>query len=361
MNSHRCCTRQLLVLLLIISSIVTTFALAADDSEKAGVLQFTAHPDGTFSVISQSAPLEMLLSRIRETTNVDIYIDGASKKRPVSINVKNISLIQLLRRIAGANYAMVYDGLTVSALHVLPKGKTQSANGDIAISEFSGQVKITNQRARMFFTPANKSKSAIDSYINKRHEALSKLSEENPNKELHAQISFKGYLSADQVIALVNENQLDPVTLNIGWKENGGGYDLKQGEAIELAIKSAAAHHERFIAELQEDANMQVTNLRQQGISDVQMQSELAFQQNANDMNSVFHSKGVPFYGVRVAATAKQLQALTSNDRKIRLVDPLWGGSVEDEIANVYPTTKIAIPLVPDNETFIPEITEDRK
>jgi len=94
MNSHRCCTRQLLVLLLIISSIVTTFALAADDSEKAGVLQFTAHPDGTFSVISQSAPLEMLLSRIRETTNVDIYIDGASKKRPVSINVKNISLIQ---------------------------------------------------------------------------------------------------------------------------------------------------------------------------------------------------------------------------------------------------------------------------
>lgn len=354
MNSHRCCTRQLLVLLLIISSIITTFALAADTIEKAGGLQFTAHPDGTFSVISQSAPLEMLLSRIRETTNIDIYIDGALKKRPVSINVKNISLIQLLRRIAGANYAMVYDGLTVSALHVLPKGKTQSANGDIAIPEFSGQVKITNQRARMFFTPANNSKSAIDSYINKRHEALAKLSEENPNKELHAQISFKGYLSADKVAALVKENQLDPVTLNIGWKENGGGYDLKRGESIEAAMKSAALDHEEFLTVLKEDADMQVADLRQKGIGDAQMQSELRFQQNANELASVFRAKGVTLYGVRVAASAKQLHTLTSNDQEIRLVDPLWGGSVEDEIANVYPTTKIAIPLVPDNETFIP-------
>lgn len=361
MNSHRCYTRRLLLILLVISFIGTPFALAGDARETASGLQFTAHPDGTFSVKSQLAPLGALLSKIGDTTNVDIYVDSESKKRPVTIDVKNISLIQLLRRIAGDNYAMVYDGRNVSALHVLPKGKTHSAKNDNAISEFSGQVKITNQRARMFFMPANNSKSTIDSYINKRHAALSKLSEENPHKELHAQISFNGYLSADQVVALVKDNNLDPVTLNIGWKENGGGYDLKQGESIELAIKSAVAHHEQFIAELQEDANMQVANLRQQGTSDAQMQSALIFQQNANNMNSVFHSKGVPFYGVRVAATAKQLQALTSNDEEIRLVDPLWGGSVEDEITNVYPTTKIAIPLVPENDTFIPEAKEGRK
>jgi hypothetical protein len=349
------------MLLLVNCFIVVSFSLEAVASEKASELQFTAHPDGTFSVISQSTPLDGLLSKISETTNVDIYVDNASKKRPVSINVKNITLVQLLRRIAGDNYAMVYDGRNITALHVLPKGKNQSTQHAVAISEFSGQIKISNQRARMFFMPADNSKSTIDNYIRKRHEALSKLSEEDPHKELHAQISFNGYLSAGQVVALVKENRLDPVTLNIGWKENGGGYDLKQGESIGFAIKSAVSHHERFIAELQEDANMQVANLRQRGITNDQMQSELAFQQNANDLNSIFLSKGVPFYGVRVAASAKQLHELTSNDQEIRLVDPLWGGSVENEISNVYPTTKIAIPLVPDNDTFIPEAKEDRK
>lgn len=361
MNYHRCYTRQLLTLLLIVSVIVAPFALANDASEKASGLQFTAHSDGTFSVISQSTPLEVLLSKIGETTNVNIYIDSESKKRPVSINVKNITLIQLLRRIALDNYAIVFDGRKVTALHVLPQGKTQPTESAVNIPDFSGQVKISNQRARMFFMPADNSKSIIDNYIKRRHEALSKLSEKDPHKELHAQISFKGYLTAGQVVALVKDNHLDPVTLNIGWKDNGGGYDLKRGESIETAIESAALYDKEFIAELQESADRQVANLRQKGIGDAQMQSELAFQQNANELASVFHAKGVTFYGVRVAASAKQLNTLTSNDQVIRLVDPLWGGSVENEIANVYPMTKIAIPLVPGNETFIPLVTEDRK
>ncbi|PIE59864.1 MAG: hypothetical protein CSA32_01750, partial [Desulfobulbus propionicus] len=85
-----------------------TFARSIEASEEANRLQFTAYSDATFSVISQSIPLEMLLSKIRETTNVDIYVDSASKKRPITINAKNITLIQLLKRIAGDNYAMVY-------------------------------------------------------------------------------------------------------------------------------------------------------------------------------------------------------------------------------------------------------------
>ncbi len=361
MNSDHCYTRQLLVLLLMLSFIVTPHSLSAGASEKTSGLQFTPHPDGTFSVVSQSVPLEILLSKIGEAANVKIYVDSESKKRTVTIDVKNISLIQLLKRIAGDNYALVYDGHDVTALHVLPQGKAQSAESAVAFSDFSGQVKISNQRARMFFMPVDNTKDATDNYIKKRHEVLSKLSKEVPHKELHAQISFNGYLSSDQIVALLNEKQLDPVTLNIGWKDNGGGYDLKRGESIEEAIASAALHHNRFIEQLQEDADMQVAKLRQKGISDAQMRSELAFQQNANDLTSVFHDKGVPFYGVRVAATAKQLHALTSDDQTIRLVDPLWGGTVEDEIANVYPTTKIAMPLVPDNEIFIPEVKEDGK
>lgn len=354
MNNYRCYTRQLLMLLLIISVITTPFALSVEASEKENGLQFTAHADDTFSVISQSIPLDVLLSKISETSNVDIYVDSASKKLPVTINVKSITLIQLLQRIAGNNYAMVYDGRKVTALHVLPPGKGQSSESTATISEFSGQVKISNNRARMFFMPADNSKSTIDNYIKKRHEALEKLSEEDPQKELHAQISFQGYMSSDQIVALVKQNQLDPVTLNIGWKENGGGYDLKSGESIEAAIESTALHHERFISQLQEDADMQVASLRQQGASDDEMAAELAFQKNANDVSTVYHTKGIPFYGMRVAASANQLHSITKDDRTIRLVDPLWGGSVEDEITNVYPTMKIAIPLVPDKETFIP-------
>ena len=341
------------MLLLIISVIAMPFSLSVEAGEKANGLQFTAHPDGTFSAISQSILLERLLSKISEATNVDIYVDGASKKRTVTINAKRITLIQLLKRIAGDNYVMVYDGRKVTALHVLPEGKKQSVEVATTISEFSGQVKISNHRARMFFMPADNSKSTIDNYIKKRHEALAKLSENDPHKELHAQISFQGYMSTDQIIALVKENQLDPVTLNIGWKENGGGYDLKPGESIEAAVESAALHQGRFIAQLREDADMQITSLRQQGMSNAQMKSALEFQKNANELSSVFHNKGIPFYGIRVAASANQLHTITSDDQTIRLVDSLWGGSVEEEITNVYPTRKIAIPLIPDKETFI--------
>jgi len=354
MKNRRRYTSQLMALLLLISVIAAPLALAVDASETISGLQFTAHPGGTFSVISKATPLGLLLEKIAEKTNVDVYIDDASKKRPVSINVKNITLIELLRRIVGDNYAMDYDGRNVTALHVLPQGKTQSAKSASTTSDFSGKVKISNQRAKMFFMPADNSKQSIDNYIKKRHDALAKLSEENPHKELHAQISFQGYLSVDQVVALVKENQLAPITLNIGWKETGGGYDLKRGESIEEAMKSAALYDKEFIAELQEDADRQIADLRQKGVSGAEMQSVLTFQENANELASVSQAKGVTLYGVRVAASAKQLHTLTSGVQTIRLVDPLWGGSVEDEIANVYPTTKIAIPLVPDNETFIP-------
>lgn len=129
---------------------------------------------------------------------------------------------------------------------------------------------------------------------------------------------------------------------------------MKRGESIEVAIELVALHHEQFISQLREDADMQVASLRKNGIRDDQMKSELEFQKNAKDLSSIFYTKGVPFYGMRVAASAKQLNTLTSDDKTIRLVDPLWGGSVEEDVSNVYPTTKIAIPLVPDSETFIP-------
>lgn len=344
-------TSQLAALLLI-GVIAASPAAPNDQDVNANGLRFTSHADGTFSVTAKEIPLAVLLAKTRETTSIAIYVDKASSKRLVSIDARNVTLVQLARRIAGNNYVIIFDGSGVEALRILPQG--QSNESRTAHLDFAGQVKITNQRARMFFMPAGNSKEAVDSYIKNRHEALSRIAREEPHKQLHAQVSFQGYMSGDQIIEFVKTNQLDPVTLNIGWKENGGGYDLKQNESIDAAIASVAMHHERFIEQIREDADMQVESLRQHGITDNQMKSELIFQENAHELNAVYLGKGVPFYGIRISASAKQLNSLVGNDHEVRLVDPLWGGSVESEIANVYPTTKIAIPLIPVSEVFVP-------
>lgn len=343
-------TSQLAALLLI-GVIAASPAAPNDPDVNANRLRFTSHADGTFSVTAKEIPLAVLLTKVRETTSIAIYIDKANN-RPVSIDASNVTLVQLARRIAGDNYAIIFDGSGVEALHILHQGQSNASR--TAHLDFAGQIKISNQRARMFFMPADNSKEAVDSYIKKRHEALSRIAREEPHKQLHAQVSFQGYMSGDQILEFVKNNRLDPATLNIGWKENGGGYDLKQNESIDAAIASAAMHHERFIEQIREDADMQVESLRQQGITDNQMKSELAFQENAHELNSVYLRKGVPFYGIRISASAKQLNSLVGKDHEVRLVDPLWGGSVESEIANVYPTTKIAIPLIPVNEVFVP-------
>lgn len=350
--------RRFLITLSIISLILIPMSAAADVNETASELEFTINKDGSYTVKSELAPLTLLLSKIGETADVDIYVDSELRNRPVTIDVKNISLLQLLRRIAGENYAIVYNKSNILSLHVLSKGKDRSTENADTVSEFSGQVKISNNRAKMFFMPVENTESAVDDYIRKRHELLAKLASENPQKEFDAQISFKGYLPAEQIVALVRKNHLEPTTLNIGWKENGGGYDLRKGESVETAIESAAMHHKRFVEQLREDADMQVALLREQGMGDDQMKAELVFQQNADELNSVLVDKGVPFYGMRVAGTAEKLHALSTKDQGIRLVDPLWAGSVEDEISDVYPTTKIAIPLVPENETFIQQNME---
>ena len=357
MKDHRYCFGRLMVLLLAIGigSVVTPVSAQAEDSiQDENGLQFTAHQDGTFDVKANAIPLDKILSKISDQSNIDIYVDDESRKSPVTISVSNISLIQLLKRIAGDNYVINYDKNNITAFHILPKGNDNGEKNDVVVSEFSGQVRVSNQRARMFFMPQSSEKSAVSSYIQKRHEILAMLAKTNPDKELQSQISFQGYLSSEQIVSLVKGNHLDPVTLNIGWKENGGGYDLKKDESIEDAIKSAEFHHKQFVSQLREDADMQVATLRQSGISDAQMQPAITFQENAHELESVSQSKGIPFYGVRVAASASQLNKLTSEEKMIRLVDPIWGGAVENEIANTYPTKKIVIPLVPDAENFIP-------
>lgn len=360
MDYYSCYKKYILILGIIICVIIASNTNASDENEQVYGFEFTAHRDATYTISGRSIPLNLVLSKVEEQTNVKIYVDSSIKQRPVTINAKNINLVELLKRIAGDNYVMLFGKHNVKSLHILPKGQKTQAKISSPISDFSGQVKVSNNRAKMFFTPKNNSNSEIQHYIKNRHATLAKLSEQEPHKKLNAQLSFHGYLSSEQIIAIVNENNLDPVSLNIGWKENGGGYDLKEGETIETAIYSASKHHQRFVSQIEEDANMQVASLRQQGISDEEMNSELVFQKNANDLSKVFQNQGVLYYGLRVAASSKQLYSLTNDDQAIRLVDPMWGGLVEDEVSNTYQTMKIAIPLVPVDEIDNSKSKEDK-
>ena len=325
MKNYRKFKKKLFVALLVFIDTTISSQLSAEIKSS---LEFDYHTDGTFSVNSRAVPLELLLARIHQVSNIKIYIDRKSKKRPITTSVYNISLVQLLKRIVGDNYVMVFDGN----------------------AEFSGQIKITDNRAKMFFFPSSSLKSVTENYIRKRHKLIEKLAYETPHKKLNAQISFQGYLSSGQLVELVKDNHLKPVSLNIGWKENGGGYDLKNHESIESAVEMAAIHHQQFIAEIQADANRQVAGLRQQGMNDPDIHAELEFQKNADGLAAIFHKNGMLFYGMRVAGTASTLHSILNNKNTVRLVDPLWGGAVEAEISKVYPTMKIAIPLVPEQE-----------
>jgi len=337
-----------LFVIVFISAIQIQYSIALDNHENDTKLQFFANADGTFNVASSGETLETLLAKISEATNVDVYVRRAVKNDTVTIHLKNVTLVELLRRVVGDNYAMVFDHERVTALHVLPRGTHVSFAG------FSGKVKISDQRARMFFMPPEDTEGAIDNYIRRRHEVLAELSKAHPEKILQAQISFDGYMTDKHLASLVMEQALDPVSLNIGWKENGGGYDLKQGESIEVAMESAKRHHERFIEQIREDADRQVDDSRKRGMTDDEIQPKLTFQKNAHELGSIFQAHGVPFFGIRVSGSAGQLQKMVESRKEVKLVDPLWGGRVEEEIENLYPATKIAIPLVPKNHKFLP-------
>lgn len=338
-----------LQLLAVILSILLSPQLSIAD-EATDESSFTINPNGTIDLAAHSVLLGTLLSEIGEAMNISVHIDNESKTRTVTLIKSDLPLVQLLEEVAGDNYVLGYENFTPRAVYVMSQGEAHSPVNVAQAPDFSGQVRISNQQARLFFMPAGSGAEAIEDYIRKRHEILAKLSQATPGKELPAQISFNAYLPSERVVELIEKNQLSPVTLNIGWKDKGGGYDVNSKESIEAAIESVAQHHERFIAQLKEDADRQVKTLRQQGEDSVKMSSALRFQQNANELNSVFHSQGLLFSGVRVVASTQKLHSLIRGESEVRLVDPLWGGEIEAEISAVYSTTKVAMPLVPDIE-----------
>ncbi len=216
----------------------------------------------------------------------------------------------------------------------------------ISFAEDNSPFVVDNGVVRkIIFGPRCNSTSCIDEYIKSRHNILQQLLIENPNQRIEAQISFRDYLGEDKVRLLFSPYQdIKIITLNIGWGEQVGGYELKKSETLDEALKNIREHHIKFLNTLYESAIGEYQNHQ-----DIYTESESSlrkaeFLSHATELKQVFRKRGVTFYGARIVATVSTLEEM-SKLKNIRLVDPLW--SEEDERFNSIKTKKISIPISP--------------
>jgi hypothetical protein len=206
---------------------------------------------------------------------------------------------------------------------------------------------VTEQNVTKFiFTPDKMDIQTINQYIKSRHQILDRLALENPEQVLDAQISFRDYLNSKQITKIIRDYGVDVVTLNIGWKEQGGEYNIRQGESIEEALERANTHHRILIEELYESAYNEYQEKMNGGISEQEWQRLSGFLDHAIDLKNTFETYGVLYYGMRVKGKASKLKAIKDKDSNIRLVDPLWDER-EKGLRGIYIIKKIGIPISP--------------
>lgn len=108
-------------------------------------------------------------------------------------------------------------------------------------------------------------------------------------------------MAPDQMISFVNENNLDPVTLNKSRKENESSYDLSEAETIDEPIESSTYHHERFLSQIHENANSQVASLRRDGKTNNLIREKMTCQSSANEMSSILDNHSFILWGSRLS------------------------------------------------------------
>lgn len=222
-----------------------------------------------------------------------------------------------------------------------------SANGAESKSPKVDVPMVTEQNVTKFiFTPDKMDVQTINQYIKSRHQILDRLALENPEQVLDAQISFKDYLDSKQIAKVIKDYGVDVVTLNIGWKVQGGEYNIRQDESIEEALERANAHHRIFIEELYESAYNEYQGKMNGSISEQEQQRISDFLAHAIDLKNTFETYGALYYGIRVKGKALKLKTIKDRDSNIRLVDPLWDDR-EKELRGIYKIKRIGIPISP--------------
>lgn len=205
---------------------------------------------------------------------------------------------------------------------------------------------VTEQNVTKFiFTPDKMDIQTINQYIRSRHQILDKLASENPEQVLDAQISFERHLNPQQLTEVVKRYDVKVLTLNFGWKDSGGGQDIRKDESLEEALIRSHSNHKAFVEELYESAS-EFQKKAIEGMSEQDRKREDEFLANAKELKDMYEKHGVLYYGVKVIGTASKLKAIKDTDTNIRLVDPLWDER-ESILGATHKIKKIGIPISP--------------
>lgn len=205
---------------------------------------------------------------------------------------------------------------------------------------------VTEQNVTKFiFTPNKIDIQTISQYIKIRHQILDELASENPEQVLDAQISFKRYLNSQQLTEVVKRYDVKVLTLNFGWKDNGGGLDIAKDESLEEALIRSHFNHKTFVDELYESAS-EFQKKAIEGMSEQDRKREDEFLANAKELKDMYEKHGVLYYGIKVTGTASKLKAIKDTGTHIRLVDPLWDER-ESILGATHKIKKIGIPISP--------------
>ncbi len=198
---------------------------------------------------------------------------------------------------------------------------------------------------RLVFTPRSNARVAINAYVTERHKILDNLADRSPNEVIEAQVSYSHYLNKTELLDAINKYRTQTLSLNVGWGEQVGGYEIKKHEPVEHAINNAAFHHTMFVNELYESAHNEFQQNTQEIRSPEALERLSTHLAHAKELKVQLEKRGVLFYGARIKGRTSEIRRIKDTDKLIRLVDPIWAedtGSVE-----IINSKRISVPLSP--------------
>ncbi len=158
--------------LMAISILISPLAITVDVSSE---LESISYPDGAYTASSESFSLDSPPYETDQETGIITYVNDTIRARVVDTNESIIILAQLLKRVAGDNYASVYNADRATALLILPNENEMVINSVHHYSNISGRIKVKNNDTKMFFMPKNENKNTISEYIKDRFYFLARL------------------------------------------------------------------------------------------------------------------------------------------------------------------------------------------
>ncbi len=328
--------------------LLLTFVIVSSSYAKEDDFLFTMHPDRFFSVTAKSVPLKRIVDKVGLSVGIKVFIDPRLSDKKVTVDLKRVMLVELLQRVAGENYVLVYaaNGKDVVGLHVFPMGKTPPGGP------------LGGSSPRVFFSPKDRTPKGIKEYIEERHAVLKRLAEESPNKKIDAHISFEKLMTPRKLVAWVNEQKLKIVDMRFKWNEHTGGGGIVQGVPLERVMEEALEENKSIVEDGRAELSLYLEEYRKFGLKD-----------NSSEVQEVFRSSrsldsldlavkkygGIPYQSVQVEShKAKDLYAMTKDKEVVRLVDPLYFdaiGAVNGLLTNE--PRKIAIPLDPETTEVV--------